>query len=140
MMSQPPQLAAAQADFGAYVSYSGLGAAATSAIGLVRIAPKAASPEPFVKGTAYGALHTAALGFRSAIVIAADSPLTPGKQPKHELQIALLDAKGLGPTLRLAGPSGDATHVALARNDQDAVGVAFSAPDGVYLAQLRCAL
>jgi hypothetical protein len=138
MMSQPPQLAAAQADFGAYVTYAGLGSAATSAIGLVKIAPKAASPEAFIKGTAYGALHSAALGLRGAIVIAADAPLTAGKDPKHELQIALLDAKGRGPTLRLNAPSGDATHVALASDEDDRVGVSFSAPDGVYFATLRC--
>lgn len=138
MMSQPPQLAAAQADFGAYVTYAGLGSAATSAIGLVKIAPKAASPEAFIKGTAYGALYSAALGVGGAIVIAADAPLTAGKDPKHELQVALLDAKGRGPTLRVSAPSGDATHVALASDDEGRVGLSFSAPDGVYLGILRC--
>jgi hypothetical protein len=139
MMSQPPQLSAAAADFGAYVTYAGLGSASTSAIGLVKIAPKAASPEAFIKGTAYGALYSAALGVGGAILIAADAPLTAGKDPKHELQIALLDAKGRGPTLRVSAPSGDATHVALASDDDDRVGLSFSAPDGVYFAILRCA-
>jgi hypothetical protein len=139
MMSQPPELAAAQAGFGAYVIYTGLGAAATSAVGLVRILPKAANPEAFVKGTAYGALHAAALGTKNAVLLAADSPIAPGKQPLHEIQIALVDATGQGPTLRVAAPGGDATHAALARADQAGVALTFSAPDGVYLTKLRCA-
>jgi hypothetical protein len=138
MMSQPPQLSAAQAEFGSYVMYSGMGGAATSAIGLVRIGPKVGAPEAFVKGTAYGALHNAAIALPKAILVAADVPLGPGKQPKHALQLALLDAKGQGPVLRVESPSGDATHVSLAEG-QAQIGFAFSAPDGVYWGTVRCA-
>jgi hypothetical protein len=139
MMSQPPQLSAAQSEFGAYVVYSGMGSAATSAIGLVRIGPKVGAPEPFVKGTAYGALHNAAIALPNAILVAADAPLSAGKQPKHALQLAMVDAKGQGPALRVESPSGDATHVALAEG-RDEIGFAFSAPDGVYWGTVRCAL
>jgi hypothetical protein len=104
----------------------------------VRIGPKVGAPEAFVKGTAYGALHNAAVALPNAILVAADAPLTPGKQPKHALQLALLDAKGLGPALRVESPSGDATHVALAEGRAE-IGVAFSAPDGVYWGTVRCA-
>ena len=137
MMSQPPQLSAAQSEFGAYVVYSGMGSAATSAIGLVRIGPKVGAPEAFVKGTAYGALHNAAIALPNAILVAADAPLSPGKQPKHVLQLALVDAKGQGPALRVESPSGDATHVALAEGRGE-IGFAFSAPDGVYWGTVRC--
>jgi hypothetical protein len=137
MMSQPPQLSAAQSEFGAYVVYSGMGSAATSAIGLVRIGPKVGAPEAFVKGTAYGALHNAAIALPNAILVAADAPLSAGKQPKHALQLALLDAKGQGPVLRVESPSGDATHVALSEG-RDEIGFAFSAPDGVYWGTVRC--
>lgn len=140
MMSQPPQLAAATSASGSYVLYSGIGSAATSAIGLLRIGPKPGSPEAFVKGTAYGALYSAAVSLPNGIVVAADAPLTPGKQPKHALQLALLDEKGQGPSLKVASPSGDASHVALARGTADEVGFAFSAPDGVYWGTVRCAL
>jgi len=139
MMSQPVQLSAAQSAFGGYVLYSGLGSAATSAIGLLRFAPTATAPEAFVKGTAYGALHSAAVALSNAILIGADAPLTAGKSPKHDLQFALVDVKGQGPILRVAAPSGDATHVALARGESDQVGFAFSAPDGVYWGALHCA-
>jgi hypothetical protein len=139
MMSTPPMLAAAQADFGAFVVYTGLGSAATSAVGLVRVSPKAQSPEAFIKGTAYGPLHAAAIGGRRAVLVAADAPLTPGKKPMHEIQVVSVDANGQGPTLHVAGPTGDATHAAIARSDQAGVALSFSAPDGVYLAKLRCA-
>jgi hypothetical protein len=140
MMSQPPQLSAASSSSGSYVLYSGIGSAATSAIGLLRLSPKLGSPEAFVKGTAYGALYSAAVSLPRSILVAADAPLTPGKQPKHALQLALLDDKGQGPSLRVASPSGDASHVALARGQGDEVGFAFSAPDGVYWGSVRCAL
>jgi hypothetical protein len=139
MMSQPPQLAAAQAAFGAYALYTGLGAAATSAVGLVRIAPKAANPEAFIKGTAYGTLHADALGTKSAIVLAADSPLTAGKKPLHDVQVVWIDQQGQGPALHVASPSGDATHATLARAEHAGIALAFSAQDGVYLTKLRCA-
>lgn len=142
MMSQPTQLAAAESTHGVYILYSGLGSAATSAIGLVRVAPVtgAGAPEAFVKGNAYGALHSAALAWRNAVVIAADAPLSAGKQPKHDLQFALIDGQGQGPTLHVAAPSGDATHVALTRGPHDQLGFSFSAPDGVYVGTLSCSL
>ncbi|MET0391476.1 MAG: hypothetical protein ABW321_36210 [Polyangiales bacterium] len=139
MMTQPPQLAAAEAGFGPYVLYSGLGSAATSAIGMLRLSPKPGAPEAFVKGTAYGELHSAAVALPSGLVVGADAPLTPGKAPKHDLQFAWVDAQGTGPNpLHVAGPSGDATHVSLARGQGGQVGFSFSAPDGVYWGTLRC--
>jgi len=138
MMSQPPQLSAAQSATGAYVLFSGFGSAATSAVGLVRVAPTVTAPEAFIKGTSYGVLSHAAVSLPSAVVIAATAPLTPGKQPKHDVQFALLDAKGQGPQLHVALASGDVTHVSLASGVQDQVGFAVSAPDGVYLGALRC--
>jgi hypothetical protein len=122
------------------VLYAGNGSAATSAVGLLRIGPKAGSPEAFVKGTAYGTLYSAAVSLPGAILVAADVPLAPGKQPKHAVQLALVDDKGPGPVLRVTSPSGDATHVSLARGTSDEVGFSFSAPDGVYLGTVRCAL
>jgi hypothetical protein len=140
MMTQPAQLSAAQSAVGAYVLFSGFGSAATSAVGLVRVAPTVTAPEAFIKGTSYGQLSHAAVSLPSAVVIAATAPLAPGKQPKHDVQFALLDAKGQGPQLHVAGPSGDVTHVALASTGLDQVGFALSAPDGVYLGALRCSL
>ena len=84
----------------------------------MRITPKAQSPEAFVKGIAYGVLHAAAIGSKHAVLVAADAPLAPGKKPQHAIQVAMLDAEGQGPLLRVTGPGGDATHAALARSEQ----------------------
>jgi hypothetical protein len=138
MMSQPPELAAAQSGAGTYVGYAGVGSAATSAVGLVRVLPKVGTPEPLVKGTAYGALHLDAAGSKSAVFFAMDAPTTTGKAPQHEIQVIRVDAQGVGPALRIAAASGDATNAAIARAADASVGVVFSAQDGVYFARLAC--
>ncbi|MDD9936559.1 MAG: hypothetical protein OXT09_23310, partial [Myxococcales bacterium] len=50
MVSSPAELAGASGSVGTYVGYTGLGSAATSAVGLVAIAPIAGTPEALVKG------------------------------------------------------------------------------------------
>jgi hypothetical protein len=139
MMSQPPELAAAQSGAGTYIGYAGVGSAATSALGVVKVAPKVGAPEALVKGTAYGALHLDAAASKQAVFFAMDAPLTAGKAPQHEIRVVRLDAQGTGPTLRIAAASGDATHAAIARGQDDSVGVVYSAQDGVYFVRLACA-
>ncbi len=139
MMSQPPQLTAAQSELGAWVAYTGLGSASTSAVGLVQIAPRSGSPEALIKGTAYGPLHVAAASAGKSVLFASDAPTGPGKSPAHEIELVLLDAAGKGPALRIADPSGDATRVGLARSEDGTVAVLFTGKDGLYLAKARCA-
>jgi hypothetical protein len=139
MMSQPPELAAAQSGAGTYIGYAGIGSAATSALGVVKVAPKVGAPEALVKGTAYGALHLDAAASKQAVYFAMDAPLTAGKAPQHEIRVVRLDAQGTGPVLRIAAASGDATHAAIARGSDQSVGVVFSAKDGVYFVRLACA-
>ena len=139
MMSQPPELAAAQSGAGTYIGYAGIGSAATSALGVVKVAPKVGAPEALVKGTAYGALHLDAAASKHAVFFAMDAPITAGKAPQHEIHVVRLDAQGTGPVLRIAAASGDATHASIARGQDESVGVVFSAQDGVYFARLTCA-
>lgn len=139
MMSQPPELAAAQSSAGTFVGYTGVGSAATSAVGLVQILPKVGAPQPLVKGTAYGALHLDAAASRSAVYFAADAPLTGGKEPKHEIHLVRVDSQGAGPVLQIQASAGDATHAAIARAQDGTLAVTFSAPDGIYLTRVRCA-
>jgi hypothetical protein len=139
MMSPPPELAAAQSGVGTYIGYAGVGSAATSALGVVKVSPKVGAPEALVKGTAYGALHLDAAASKQAVFFAMDAPLTAGKTPQHEIRVVRLDAQGTGPVLRIAAASGDATHAAIARGQDDSVGVVFSAQDGVYFVRLVCA-
>jgi hypothetical protein len=138
MMSQPPQLTAAASSFGTFVGYTGLGTAATSAVGLVQIAPKPGAPEALVKGIAYGALHVAAVAGEDTLVLAADAPKAAGKAPSHTIQLTRVDEKGRGTPLSIESVTGDATQVGLARADDGRLGVVFSASDAVYFAQARC--
>ncbi|HET6335795.1 MAG TPA: hypothetical protein VFG30_21365 [Polyangiales bacterium] len=138
MMSQPPELAAAQSGAGTYVGYTGVGSAATSAVGLVKVSPKVGAPEPLVKGTAYGPLHLDAAASKQAVYFAMDAPTTAGKSPQHDIQVIRVDAQGVGPALRIAAASGDATNAAIARAKDGTIGVVFSAQDGVYFAKLAC--
>jgi hypothetical protein len=137
MVSSPPRLAAASSSAGTYVAYAGLGDAATSAIGLVAIAPIAGTPQALVKGIAYGALQVAAAAAPRALLFAADAPTQPGKDPPHEIHVHVVGLRGPGPAAIIHG-AGDASHAALARAEGGSVGLAFTAAAGVYVARLRC--
>jgi hypothetical protein len=137
MVSRSPELAAASSSVGTYVAYTGLGSAATSAIGLVAISPLAGTPQALVKGTAYGPLHISAAAAPRALLFAADAPTQPGKTPLHEIHVHVIGINGPGPATVIHG-SGDASRAALARAEGGSVGLAFSAAAGVYLARLRC--
>jgi hypothetical protein len=156
MIATPPELAAASSSIGTYVAFAGLGAAATSAIGLVSIAPIAGTPQALVKGTGYGPLHLAATSAPRAVLIAADAPvqvpaaaaqpapasvagkpLAAGKTAAREIHVQVVGLQGPGPSAVLRGHGG-ASHAAIARDTAGNVGVAFSSDSGVYVAQLRC--
>jgi hypothetical protein len=138
MMSEPPQLTAAGASFGGFVGYAGLGAAATSAIGLVQISPKGGAPAAMVKGTAYGTLRVAATSAGDRLYFAADTPLAPGKNPKRSITLLPIDAQGRGTSLTISSPSGDAAHVSIARAQDGRLALVWNGGDAVYLAYARC--
>jgi hypothetical protein len=137
IVSTPTQLAAASSSIGTYVAFAGLGTAATSAVGLVAIAPIAGSPAALVKGTAYGPLYLSAVAAPRALIFAADAPTQPGKDPQHEIHVHVVGMQGAGAGAVIRGP-GNASHVAIARDDSGDVGVAFSADSGIYVARLHC--
>lgn len=157
MIATPPELAAASSSIGTYVAFAGLGAAATSAVGLVSIAPIAGTPLPLVKGTGYGPLHLSATSAPRAVLIAADAPApvaapaagaqptaviakdkpAPAKTAPREIHVQVIGLQGPGPAAVLQGHGG-ASHAAIARDSAGNVGVAFSSDSGVYVAQLRC--
>jgi hypothetical protein len=137
MVLAPPQLAAASSSLGTYVAYTGLGSAATSAIGLVAIAPVTGSPQALVKGTAYGPLHVSAAAGPRALLFASDAPTQPGKDPPHEIHVQVIGGSGPGAASVIRAPGG-ASHAALARASNGSVGLAFTAAAGSYVARLRC--
>lgn len=137
MVASPPEIAAASSSIGTYVAYTALGSAASSAVGLVSIAPIAGTPEALVPGTAYGQLHIAATTAPRAVLIAATAPIGTGKNPELELHVHVIGITGQGPATVLRA-SGGASHPAIARDEAGHVGVAFATPSGAFVAILRC--
>jgi len=137
MVASPPELAAASSSIGTHVAYTGIGSAATTAIGLVPIAPIVGSPEAMVPGTAYGQFHVGAAAAPRAVLMVATAPLTPTKEPELELQVSVVGVTGKG-TAAVIRAAGGASHPAIARDDAGHVGVAYSTPGGTFLAILRC--
>lgn len=137
MPASPSELAAASSSIGTHVAYTGVGSAATSAVGLLSIAPIVGSPEPLVPGTAYTQLHASAASAPRAVIMVATAPLAAGKDPELELQVSLIGLTGRGPAASIRG-AGGATHPSIARDDAGHVGVAYSTPSGVFVAILRC--
>ena len=76
------------------MGYTGLGSASTSAVGLVSILPVPGTPEALVKGTAYGQLHVSAAAGPRSVLLAADAPTRPGKEPPHEIHVHVVRLEG----------------------------------------------
>jgi hypothetical protein len=138
MVSTPVEVAAARNDSVTMAAYTGIGAAATSAVGLQVIEPAADTPLALVPGTAYGRLHVAATAAAAALIFAADAPLKTGASPPHEIQLRLVDASGMGQVTLLRGPEGTASNPAVARRSDGTVGVSFQTGSGVYVVWLKC--
>lgn len=138
MVSSPTQLTAARAGFGAVLGYTGLGNAATSAVGVVGLDAGGASPEALVKGTAYGPLHVSAAPAQDHVVFAVDAPLRGGKAPPHELQLLRVDGAGVKPLGALRAGDEDLSHVSLARAPGGLLALVYRAAGGTYASRLRC--
>jgi hypothetical protein len=137
MVSSPPRLAAASNASGTYVAYAGLGAAAKSAIGLVSITKPTTTPLTMVPGTAYGPLQLASAAASHAVFFAVDAPIAPGNDPRREIHVHVVSAKGMGAATVIRGP-GSAANAAVAHGVGGEIAVAFTSPSGVYVAHLRC--
>jgi hypothetical protein len=136
-VSMPARLAAASSSIGTYVGYTGLGSAATSAVGLLAISPIVGKPEALVKGTGYGILQVSATSAPRAVLFAADAPITSAKDAPREIRVHVVGMEGPGEASVLRGASG-AGNAAIARDEAGDVGVVFTSASGVYLAKLRC--
>jgi len=135
----PPELAVAVDGTGkAYAGYTAIGNMATTAVGLMPLFGDVAGPTPLVPGTGYGALNVAAAAGPTAVVFAADAPKAEERDAPREIHVRVVRDNTAGDPLTLAGPDGTGRHVAMARRRDGILGVAFSAPDGVYVAWVRC--
>lgn len=138
MVFDPPELTAASGSSGTYLIYTGMGGAATTAVGLVAVDPKPTPARALVRGTTYGMLYVAATAAPRAPVFAVDAPQTPGVDAAREIELRVIDDRGAGPAAVLRGPDGEASGAALARNPSGVLALAFSSPSGVYVAWARC--
>jgi hypothetical protein len=136
-VANPAELAAASSSIGTHVAYTGIGSAATSAIGLLSIAPIVGTPEAIVPGTAYGQLHASAASAPRGVIMVTTAPLTPTKDPELELHANVIGVTGKGADAVVRVPGG-ANHPAVARDDAGNVAVAYSTPSGTFVAFLRC--
>ena len=138
MVQSPTQLAGLAQGTRAFVAYTGLGSAATNAVGLVEFEPQAQSPEALVKGTAYGRLQAVAAASGNYRLLAVTAPTKAGKNPPQQIRLYRLGEGTLGEPSTVRGPAGDATHVALAAQSDGLAALAFSDASGVYFTRLRC--
>ncbi|MBN1652480.1 MAG: hypothetical protein JXA30_01760 [Deltaproteobacteria bacterium] len=138
MVATPVELAAAHNGFGTYVGYTAVGQAATSAVGLIQIDPECGTVAPLVPGTGYGLLHVAAIDAPKALIFAADAPVQKGKDAGREIQVRLVDSRGMGPKTVVRGTDGEARQVKIARNQEGVVAVVYCDKLGVFVSWLRC--
>ncbi|MGE0785036.1 MAG: hypothetical protein AB7S26_05055 [Sandaracinaceae bacterium] len=139
MVTDPPMIAAfrvAQSDF---LVYTGIGTAATTAVGLMPLAGTD-SPTPIVPGTGYGVVYldAAPLPEGGAIVVA-DAPIGNTPTSPREMHVRRFGATGgLSEPAVLHGPSESTTHARVAVR-RDVIAVTFRSDVGVHAAVGRCA-
>ena len=100
---EPVRLAAASSSIGTYVGYTGLGAAATSAVGLLAISPIVGTPSALVKGTGYGALQVSAANAPRSVLVAAGAPVSSAKDAAREVRVHVIRMQGTGEATTLRG-------------------------------------
>lgn len=139
MVAAPTRLAAGRAAFGTALAYVGMGSAATTAIGVVDVAPKPGSPTAMVPGTAYGPLSVSVAASFDALYFAVDTPTQPGdKAPKRAIEVVRVDGGGARGRSKITGSRGDAYGAAIARGPDGMFGLVYNQPDAAYFARLRC--
>ncbi|MBW2461806.1 MAG: hypothetical protein JRH11_09175 [Deltaproteobacteria bacterium] len=138
-VSVPPELAVGVTGDGhAFAGYTAIGNMATTAVGLMPLFGDVATALPLVPGTGYGPLNVAAAAGPAGVVFAADAPRDQPPNAPREIHLRVMRSGAPGPTLTITGPDGTGRHAAIARRADGVLGVAFSAPDGVYVAWARC--
>lgn len=130
----PPDLAVVRVGDEVFLGYTVVGTGATSAVGLVRVSAADRTPTAIVPGRGFGQLAVAGVASRRSAVFAASSPLEGGQ----EIHVRAAIRDGMGAPLVVRGPSGHASHPALARTADDVIVLALSDEAGLRLRFLRC--
>ncbi len=141
LLTDPPTAAAFAMQGSDWVVYTGIGAAATTAVGLLALSGLQ-RPAAVVPGTGYGALTLDVARLGAGALIAAEAPVdaAAGSDQTHrEVHLRVVDRDGaLGAPITLRGPRGTASRVRVAVTG-GVVAVAFADRDGAYVALGRCA-
>lgn len=137
-VTDPPEIAAVQIGGSQFLTYTGVGNAATTAVGFVPLAGTD-DPMPVVPGTGYGVLHTDVTPMGGGAIIVADAPLESPPESPREIQVRRVSATGaMSDATIVRGPSESTTQgrVAVFR---DVLAVAFRSEVGVHVSIGRCA-
>lgn len=132
LVTAPPQIAAIGEPPG-LLAFTAVGAAATTAVGLVPL--EGATPaQPIVRGTGYGTLHVDGDGR----LLVADAPLDRPPESPRELHVHAVGADGaLSEATVIRGPDGHARRGRIASSGE-LVAVLFEAAGRVYVSLGRC--
>jgi len=141
MLTDPPAIAPVALEGSDWVVYTGIGATATTAVGMLA-AGGSMPPVTVVPGTGYGVLTIDVSPFGLGALIAAEAPTEAGPgsaEAPREVHLRTTDASGqLGEPVIVRGPRGSASRVRLAVRG-GTVGLVFTDRDGAYAAMGRCA-
>ncbi|MCB9598173.1 MAG: hypothetical protein H6719_36000 [Sandaracinaceae bacterium] len=139
LLTDPPHAASVRMRGADWLVYTGIGAVATTAVGLVALTGSQ-PPTAVVSGTGYGVLYVGAASFGDGAVIVADVPTAAPAESPREVQLRTVDGSGgLQEPVTLRGPRGTAARVRVAVRGVD-IAVAFADTDGAYVAFARCAV
>ena len=133
LVTAPPVIAALGDEASPWLAFTLVGAAATTAVGLVELGG-AAPARPIVPGTGYGTLHVDGDGR----VVAADAPRDRPPDAPREIHVHVVGDDGaLGEAAVITGPGGSGRRgrVAVGR---DGVAVLFIEAGRAYVSFGRC--
>ncbi len=137
-VTDPPQIAAVRIGQNQFLSYTGIGSAATTAVGFVPLAGTD-QPTPVVPGTGYGVLHVDADALGGGAVVVADAPLESAPTAPRELRVRRVTSSGaMSEPSVVRGPSESTVRGRVAALGE-VIAVAFGSDVGVHVSVGRCA-
>ncbi len=135
----PPALAAAQlAPSQVVVAYTAIGRAAATAIGLVPLRTSEAATA-LVPSNGYGELSLRTAQQAGLAVFAMEAFKESGKDSPRKVLVGLVEASGVGELLELGAEASQASAPSVYPGEGNGeFSVAYTAPDGVRVAELLC--
>ena len=140
LVTEPPEVVAVRLGDAEWLAYTGIGALATTAVGLVRLSG-VDTPQVLVEGTGYGTLHVDADRLGAGAVFVADTPQEPAPGSARSVALRTASPSGaLGEFQLLQGPSGTGDRARVASGSGGRVAVTFRDRETTYARTGRCAV